>query len=63
MLGVMFERAARLQLLAMAAGQIQPIPENLGEEAQCWVSTPKRHQAVFAYYARRAERLLASGSI
>ena len=62
-LGVMFERAARLQLLAMAAGKIQPIPENLGAEAQRWVSTPKRHQAVFAYYARRAERLLGSGSI
>ena len=62
-LGVMFERAARLQLLAMSSGTIQPIPEQLGAEAQRWVSTPKRHQAVFAYYARRAQRLLASGSI
>jgi L-fuculose-phosphate aldolase len=62
-LGVMFERAARLQLLAMAAGRIQPIAPNLGEEAQRWISTPKRHQATFAYYARRAERLLQSGSI
>jgi len=33
-LGVMFERAARLQLLAMAAGEIQPIQPELGEEAQ-----------------------------
>ena len=62
-LGVMFERAARLQLLAMAAGTVQPIPADLGEEAQRWVSTPRRHLAAFAYYARRAERLLASGSI
>lgn len=62
-LGVMFERAARLQLLAMAAGEIQPIPPDLGDEAQKWISTPKRHLATFAYYARRAERLLQSGSI
>lgn len=62
-LGVMFERAARLQLLAMAAGEIQPISPSLGEEAQRWVSTPRRYEVTFAYYARRAERLLASGSI
>lgn len=62
-LGVMFERAARLQLLAMSAGSIQPIPETLGEEAQRWVSTPRRHLATFAYYARRAERILASCAI
>ena len=62
-MGVMFERAARLQLLAMAAGKIQPIDPNLGTEAQKWVSTPKRAVATFAYYARRAERLYASGSI
>ncbi|WP_296559419.1 aldolase [Pigmentiphaga sp.] len=57
-LGVMFERAARLQLLAMAAGEIQPIPPELGEEAQRWTSTPRRHEATFAYYARRADRIL-----
>jgi len=57
-LGVMFERAARLQLLAMSAGQIQPIPPELGTEAQAWISTPRRTLATFAYYARRAERLL-----
>lgn len=62
-LGVMFERAARLQLLAMAAGTVKPIPADLGDEAQRWTSTPRRHLAAFAYYARRAERLLASGSI
>ncbi len=60
-LGVMFERAAKLQLQAMASGEIQPIPANLGQEAQRWISTPRRHQATFAYYARRAERQLRGG--
>jgi L-fuculose-phosphate aldolase len=54
-LGVMFERAAKLQLLAMAAGQIKPIPEDLGLEAQRWVSTPKRIAAAFDYYRRHVE--------
>jgi len=57
-LGVMFERAARLQLLAMGAGKIQPIDETLGAEAQRWVSTQRRYEATFAYYARRADRML-----
>jgi len=57
-LGVMFERAARLQLLARAAGEIQPVPPELGAEAQKWISTPRRHEATFAYYARRANRML-----
>jgi L-fuculose-phosphate aldolase len=62
-MGVMFERAARLQLLAMAAGEIQKIPEDLGEEAQKWVCTPSRIRATFAYYARRAERLYKNGAL
>ena len=62
-MGVMFERAARLQLLAMAAGEIQKIPEYLGEEAQKWVCTPSRISATFAYYARRAERLYKNGAL
>jgi len=57
-LGVMFERAARLQLLAMAAGTIQPISPELGHEAQQWINTPRRTQATFAYYARRADKML-----
>ena len=57
-LGVMFERAARLQLLARSAGDIQPVPAELGAEAQRWISTPRRHEATFAYYARRANRML-----
>ena len=62
-MGVMFERAARLQLLAMAAGEIQKIPEYLGEEAQKWVCTPSRIRATFAYYARRADRLYKNGAL
>lgn len=60
-MGVMFERAARLQLLAMSAGPIQPIPPELGEEAQRWINTERRNEATFAYYARRAERVLKGG--
>ncbi|MFE6055921.1 aldolase [Kitasatospora sp. NPDC056446] len=55
-LALLFERAARLQLLASAAGKIQEIPELLAQEAHDWISTPKRGQANFAYYARRALR-------
>ncbi len=57
-IGVMFERAARLQLMAMAAGTIQPISPELGHEAQKWINTPRRTDATFAYYARRAEKIL-----
>ncbi|MGW6918095.1 aldolase [Kitasatospora sp. NPDC054939] len=55
-LAVLFERAARLHLLAAAAGKIQEIPDLLAREAHDWTSTPKRAQASFAYYARRALR-------
>lgn len=53
-LALLFERAARMQLLAMGAGEIRPIPEALGKEAHDWISTAKRHGAAFSYYARRA---------
>ncbi len=55
-LALLFERAARMQLLAMSAGEIRPIPEALGKEAHDWISTAKRHGAAFSYYARRALR-------
>ncbi len=55
-LALQFERAARMQLLAMAAGKIQPIPPALGREAHDWILTPKRSQVGFSYYARRALR-------
>lgn len=59
-LGVMFEQAAKLQLLARSAGPIRPIPPELGLEAQKWLMTPKRAQVDFAYFTRRAERRMAT---
>ncbi|MBU9319344.1 aldolase [Burkholderia gladioli] len=55
-LALLMERAARLQLLAQAAGTIRPIPEALAKEAHDWITTPKRHAVTFDYYARRALR-------
>ncbi|MDE1182164.1 aldolase [Paraburkholderia sp.] len=56
MLALLMERAARLQLLAMSAGTIKPLPQALAVEAHDWVSTVKRDMVTFAYYARRALR-------
>lgn len=53
-LGILIERAAKLQLAAMAAGRVKPLPEQLAREAHDWTLIPKRSQANFAYYARRA---------
>jgi L-fuculose-phosphate aldolase len=53
-LALLLERAAHMQLVAMAAGTIKPIPPALGKEAHDWISTPKRHAVAFGYYARRA---------
>ncbi|MES1945270.1 class II aldolase/adducin domain protein [Salinisphaera sp. PC39] len=53
-LAMLIERAARLQLLAMAAGEIKPVPPELAREAHDWISSPKRHGAAFNYYARGA---------
>lgn len=55
-MGIAFERTARMQLLAMAAGTLQPIDPVLGREAHDWLIRPQRHAAGFAYYARRALR-------
>ncbi|MFE7120269.1 aldolase [Streptomyces sp. NPDC057654] len=55
-LAILIERAARLQLLAMAAGTIQPLDPALAREAHDWTSTDRRSKANFAYYARRALR-------
>ncbi|MEM5529734.1 aldolase [Gammaproteobacteria bacterium AS21] len=52
-LAILIERAAKLQLLAMSAGQIQPLPIDLAKEAHDWVSTDKRNIINFAYYARQ----------
>lgn len=52
----LIERAAHLQLLAMAAGEIKPLPPRLAEEAHDWTLTPRRSEANFGYYARKALR-------
>jgi len=53
-LAVLIERAAKLQLLAMSAGEIKPLPPELAKEAHDWTSTDKRNKVNFAYYARQA---------
>ncbi|WP_006246280.1 aldolase [Mycolicibacterium tusciae] len=53
-LAMLIERAAKLQLAAMAAGTIAELPPRLAREAHDWTLSPKRSQANFAYYARRA---------
>ncbi|WBS05136.1 aldolase [Pseudoduganella sp. SL102] len=55
-LALLMERAARLQLLAMGAGTIQPIPTALASEAHDWISTARRDSVTFNYFARRALR-------
>jgi L-fuculose-phosphate aldolase len=52
-MALLFERAARMQLAAMAAGSIKPLPEALAREAHDWILTPRRSQLTFEYYARR----------
>src|SRR5665811_1946762 len=46
-LAILFERAAKMQLLALASGDIKPIPQKLGSEAHDWFSTEKRNQTAF----------------
>ncbi|MGH3562224.1 MAG: aldolase [Mycobacterium sp.] len=52
-LGVLIERAAKLQLAAMAAGTVKELPEKLAREAHDWTLLPDRSKANFAYYSRR----------
>lgn len=56
MLAIAFERAARMQLLAMSAGEIKPILPELAREAHDWILRAPRNEVTFAYYARRAIR-------
>ncbi|MFV0495020.1 aldolase [Mycobacterium sp.] len=53
-LAVLIERAAKLQLAAMAAGEVKQLPAELAREAHDWTLTPARSRANFAYYSRRA---------
>lgn len=49
-LALQFERTARMQLIAMAAGEIKPINPELGREAHDWILRPRRSQIGFEYY-------------
>ncbi|HVC53879.1 MAG TPA: aldolase [Stellaceae bacterium] len=55
-LSVFIERAARLQLLALGAGTIQPIDPTLAREAHDYRLKERAIGATFYYYARRALR-------
>ena len=54
MLALFMERAARLQLLARAAGTIRPIGAEQAREAHDYRLKPRLIGATFCYYARRA---------
>ncbi|MDB6368817.1 aldolase [Photorhabdus bodei] len=55
-LAILIERAAKLQLLAMPAGEIQNVDMHLAQEAHDWIARPIRHIAAFNYYVRRFQR-------
>jgi L-fuculose-phosphate aldolase len=55
-LAIFIERAARLQLMAMSAGKIQPIDPALAQEAHDYRLKQRAIAATFYYYARRVLR-------
>jgi L-fuculose-phosphate aldolase len=55
-LALQFERAAKLQMVATAVGQIIELDASLGEEAHDWILQGKRSMATFSYYARQLLR-------
>ena len=52
-LAVFFERAARMQLLAMAAGGCKEVKPRLAEEARDFLLQPSIVRGTFAYWLRR----------
>ena len=52
-LAVFFERAARMQLRAMAAGGYKEVKPGLAEEARDFLLQPSIVRGTFAYWARR----------
>jgi L-fuculose-phosphate aldolase len=52
-LAVFFERAARMQLLAMAAGGFKEVKPELAEEARDFLLQPSIVRGTFAYWARK----------
>ena len=54
-LAVFFERAARMQLRAMAAGGVREVEPALAAEAKAFLLQPSIVRATFAYWLRRAD--------
>jgi len=54
-LAVFFERAARMQIRAMAAGGCKEVKPELAEEARAFLLQPSIVRGTFAYWARRAQ--------
>lgn len=52
-LAIQFEHAAKLQLLAAAAGEMQTLDPVLAQEAHNWLLHENRVQATFYYHARK----------
>lgn len=61
-LAVQCERAARLQLLAEAVGQIADLDPALAREAHDWILQDKRSKATFYYFARRVMATLGAST-
>ena len=55
-LAIFFERAARMQLRAMAAGGFREVKPQLAEEARDFLLQPSIVRGTFAYWLRRADR-------
>jgi len=55
-LAVFFERAARMQLRAMAAGGFREVKPALAEEARDFLLQPSIVRGTFAYWSRRGAR-------
>jgi L-fuculose-phosphate aldolase len=54
-LAVFFERAARMQLRAMAAGGFKEVRPELAEEARAFLLQPSIVRGTFAYWSRSAD--------
>ena len=54
-LAVFFERAARMQIRAMAAGGFKEVKTELAEEARTFLLQPSIVRGTFAYWARRSQ--------
>ena len=58
-LAVFFERAARMQIRAMAAGGFKEVKPELAEEARAFLLQPSIVRGTFAYWARRSPPISA----